>query len=776
MQNIIAKIRRAPLTRNVCLIALAFGLVVTFVAQGGKAYFDYHKARNDILNCVSSETESNYDRLSETVWQGDRTRALEVLRQIEQHCHSNIAEFLWEISLRKQKDWLSRGVQLQQSPIDKISTPLSYWREQVDGYGIGSLELSLSFSKLKLDVTQTFWHQFMMQAAVLLACATLAFLLGYRWFVRSTQTILEQGLDRPTEKLLDNHILSQNTELSAVWKMIFRIRTESEQRVYDAQKQVERTKTEYESALKDVEAKNQFISSLSHDLRTPMNGLIGFSALLSESELNETQREYATTIQASLESLLHVINDVLDLSRVESGDLHVHSIPFSMRGVVSGVISLLRARAHAKGIKLETRISMDIPAYLRGDPARIRQLLTNLVSHAIKYTVEGHILIELEVIRSNKDECKVRVAVEDTGFDIDQRGQSASQLEQLGIHHFSRELRSKRSISLDASEQLAQLMNSHVNAENAETRGVTYWFDLNLPIVQSEMGSGVLDRTLLSDVHAIVFDVFSLSRGISLELLQSWNVTFDSTQSIAETKDLIEMYKGGKYLLVLLDDRGQTSDAYESVRQLSQLMGKQGGTIVLSGYPQLGDAERYFLAGAKGFLSKQDRDPYLRDVMCQVYAESRGEGSFEKRLVTRYTVQDLIENPLDLMPVWNVLVVEENIVNQQILVRALEQSDCRIDIATNGFEAIELFKSARYDLILMDCEMSEMDGFETTQILMEIERSGKSQVGIPIIGMLSSGMDGEDIRCFDVGMKDVLYKPIKLSALQQVLTRHLEEQ
>lgn len=775
-QGMFAQIKRATLVRRMVLFTTLFGLVVSLVVQGSLALIRFESSKAEILGCLEDELSRHYTILTESIWSREQPKVMKMLAEIEQACyqeHDDYSAFFWRVDLRDQERWLERGSNLQKPPISKIEEQISYWGLETDGYGIGVLTASVSFQTLYQQVVSHLWQSMFWHALIMFSCASFALLMGYRWIVVRSREFLN-GMERlGTEEMIKWVARQESTELSTLWRYMLKSESDAEAKLIEARQHAENAEANYQKALRDVEAKNQFIASLSHDLRTPMNGLIGFSALLSESELNETQKEYANTIKASLESLLHVINDVLDLSRVETGELHVTSIPFSLRGVVSGVISLLRFRAQSKGIDLETRIAPDIPNYLRGDPARIRQLLTNLVSNAIKYTREGYILIDLEVMFSNREECTIRLSIEDTGVPIEQREPSSTQLEQSGQSRFSNELREKRSISLDASEKLARLMDAQLFYENAEQRGATYWFDLHLPLVQSIDNGNVLDRSSLQQVFVIVIDTLELSRRITLELLQGWGVSFDTVVGASALKEAIDLYRGDKYLLVLLDDRLEQNNSFGLVRSMSSELGQRGGVIVLSSYPQLGDAEGYFLAGAAGFLSKQDRDPYLRDVICQVYAERENNVGQDRRLVTRYTVQDLAESPKDMTPVWTVLVVEENIVNQQLITRALEQNDCRVDIATNGFEAVELFKSTDYDLILMDCEMGEMDGFETCQILREIERSQKRAVHTPTIALLDSSLDSDQARCYQVGMDDILPKPIKLSALKMVLQKHL---
>jgi signal transduction histidine kinase len=398
------------------------------------------------------------------------------------------------------------------------------------------LQLTVSFHALFEEVSAHALRWVLINSFIYVITAVFGLLLGYFWLVKRSQdymeSVLSDSLDpQVDERAMLEHIASENSEISNLWKVVLRHRNAYAEKTARIQEELETALLERDKAVKDVESKNQFISSLSHELRTPMNGLIGFTALLSETRLDDSQKEYVNTMQASLESLLHVINDVLDLSRVESGNLHVNSIPFSFRSVVSGVTALLRSRANAKGIALETRIAPETPRYLRGDPARLRQILTNLVSNSIAYTERGHILVNLELIHESKDEAHLRLAIEDSGVPTELRGQSSSQLEQLGISRFSTELRDRRSISLDACEKLAALLGAQLMSENVKDKGASYWIDFKLPIVAPTSDTNSIDWASLDRVHALVLDGFELSRQITLEFLQGWGVEFDSLDS-----------------------------------------------------------------------------------------------------------------------------------------------------------------------------------------------------------------------------------------------------
>ena len=373
------------------------------------------------------------------------------------------------------------------------------------------------------------------------------------------------------------------------------------------------------------------------------------------------------------------------------------------------------------------------------------------------------------------DKVSIRIALEDSGTSIQKR-RSKDQLEVS--EGFSSEFRGRQSLGLDICFQLAELMDSQLCHETRDSEGSSYWFDLALPELSQATSKQIIDLSTLKKLRVLVIDSYELSRKITLELLQNWGVEFEAVTSAGEALRLIQNYPKNDYPafnMILCDDLLQDLSGIETCLRLRQTIPTDVPIVVLCSNPQLGDAEGVFLSGANGFLSKQLRDPFLSSVMCQAYAERNLRGQ-DKRLITRYTVNDaeahLKSLPSSTMGV-SVLIVESNIINQQLIMSMLERNQCTVDLASNGFEAIELFKNNKYALIFMDCAMPDMDGFETTFILREIERSHSSKGRTPIVAMTRNDIDGEVDRCFQVGMDELMTKPLKIAKLEMVLSRYI---
>lgn len=798
-------LKRVPLFRRVFFYTFCIGLGMATVWTLAAAIWQYQSLRENVLECVGYQTDVVVPSLAEVLSRQDIASASEQLRLMQHRCREINGILLppLYLSLQLQKgEPLVLGAYVQSFWLLRVSYPVNHWQMTPnDTYWLGELEVVQDLAGPGVAVLrQNLWlwlSLIVMVSVMTLVGVVLAYVLVVMRLRGYLLEFKRRGFNETARRVIQN----EESEVVDLWKVFLKEWHALEQRYEAVQDGAHELAAQRDKAQRDSEAKSQFLTKMSHELRNPMSGLLGFSALLLESDLSPEQREYAQTIQVSLETMLHIVNDILDLSRIESGDLHIAHIPFSVRSVISGVSTLVANRAESKGLAFETRISPDMPQTLRGDPARLRQILLNLATNAIEQTDKGYVFIDVEVLARVDGECRFRMAVEDTGSGAIHRGadaldstqmdaQKAVQKEQQknlapGSTGFSSEFRERRSIGLDMCYQLADLMRAKIGHEFSGDRGATFWLEISLPIINQTANVDSIDLGLTADLNVLVVDSYELSRKITLELLQEWRIRFEAVNCAEEAIRLIKKndLDNGGFNMVLCDDLLQDLSGHELCARIRQLGGPGLRVVVLSTNPQLGDAESFFLSGAHGFLSKQHRDPYLRLVMCQVYAERHGQAGNSqeeqlKRLVTRYTVSEATpEGGLELYEDRDkrgrILVVEDNIVNQQLAVRMLQKTGYQVDVAVNGFEAIELFKSCRYDLIFMDCLMPDMDGYETTQILRELERSGKVGHRTPIIALTAHAIEGEAERCFRVGMDEVITKPFKLSQLALVLGRYI---
>ncbi len=777
---LLRQLNNAPLLKRICLYSFAFSVVLAFAIVASKAVFSYHQGLDSLNGCLDKLISDKLEVISESVWRKDDQKVKDLLSGMLGACQtklSGVNESQYTLTYDDGRH-VQVGLLVDAGYVQKAVYPISYWKGgEAQAYWLGELSLSRSLDSLIGKVVRTASYAFLLHVIVVACCSLLCVLLGYQIVIKQVRQFMKDLRGQSVEESIKQLNAFKGTEVSELWLSILDFKQELEERLHKSEARLRLYQKELEASRKNSETKSLFLAKMSHELRTPMNGLLGFTALLLESKLEDEQREYAQTIQVSLESLLYVVNDVLDLSRIESGDLMITTIPFNLRGVLSGVTILLKNRAESKGLVFESRISPDIPQTLRGDPVRIRQVLMNLVSNAIQHTDKGHILINVDLLSLENSRASIRLSIEDSGSKPIQRINRPVDSVEIG---FSSELREKRSLGLDICYQLVDLMGSTLLNQSKEDEGSTYWFELNLPVVREDNSRELLDLSLLKTLKVLVIDSYELSRKITLELLSEWGIQFEAAGTVGEAIKALQSYAGSdeQFNMILCDDILQDLSGIEACQMIRQSVSDPVQIVVLCSNPQLGDAENFFLAGASGFLSKQFRDPFLRGVMCQAYAERFRQGS-ERRLVTRYTVSDAEERSvpevLDLQDEKksNILIVEDNIVNQQLVMRMLERNGYQVDLAVNGFEAIELFKKNKYSLIFMDCLMPDMDGYETTQIIREIERSKAERGRTPIVALTANAFEEEAERCFQVGMDEFMTKPFKIAQLEMVLERHI---
>lgn len=781
-KKILSTLKQTPIINRICFYSFCFSSALVVLVLSVQGLTKYQQEQEHIENCIRLESEPLLSQVAKLVRAGDHTETAAYLTKWPRVClHSfSLDDAAFSAAFEANDGtYLNIGPHVENAPTVYVEEPIHYRDEASDEYWLGELTLRYDVSDMRSRIISDTLTQMLVHVVVVGSGAALCVLLMYFMFLRRILNMLGDVRDRDSRRSLKKRVEGDRSELDKFWKVLLELIDELDQKHQNATIDLSTIQDDKLRIVKESEKKSQFLAQMSHELRTPMNGLLGFSALLQETDLNDEQREYIQTIQISLESLLHVINDVLDLSRIESGQLHINAIPFSMRSMVSGVATLVEKRAEARGLKFESRISPDISPLSKGDPVRIRQIILNLISNAIEHTSKGYVLINVESVTLPDTRNGIRISIEDSGSDPQMRNSRVN--EDLGISAFSSELRAKRSLGLDVCYQLAELMGTHIESQSKEGQGNTYWFDLALPQVKQVTQQNPVDLSVLQSLNVLVVDSYELSRQITLELLQGWNVSFEVASSMSEAIKRLKHndLEYGGINMVLCDDMLQDVAGMAACSQIRQVAPKEMRIVVLSSNPQLGDAESLYLAGANGFLSKHHRDPYLKHIMSKVHAERFDTSPSTKRLITRYTISDeftVQEAPLDDAPSLlngSVLVVEDNIVNQQLASKLLEKKGFSVDLAANGFEAIELFKKNSYRLIFMDCLMPDMNGYETTQIIRELEKSNKSLGHTPIIALTANAIAGEEERCFKVGMDEFITKPFKLSKLEMVLDLYI---
>jgi CheY-like chemotaxis protein len=501
------------------------------------------------------------------------------------------------------------------------------------------------------------------------------------------------------------------------------------------------------------------------------------TGLLLDTELTPEQQDYVKIVQSSGEALLTIINDILDFSRIEAGRLTIDPIPFDLIAAIDEVVALIAERAEEKRIELIVRYAPDVPRRVIGDAGRIRQVLMNLAGNALKFTHQGHVLINIEKIDGDEKSARVRVSVEDTGIGI-ARDKLDSVFEKFTQADGSITRRyGGTGLGLAITKQLVELMYGEISVTSTPDCGSTFAFTLTLPLDQ-EAPLEPLQPENLDGVRVLVLHRHHKVRSVLEEQVASWRARVHGVatgaEAVAELEAAYRMGEPYRIAIVAHDIPDMPVEAF-AVAVKSDPRVSDVVLVMLTTLGQQGDAERLRSVGFDAYLTKPTRPSQLADVVSAVWSVKR-RGAREV-FVTRHTLmearaQDAVAHP-GAGPRARVLVAEDNVVNQRVAVRLLETLGCRVDVAASGIEAIKMLEAGEYDLVLMDCQMPEMDGYEATR---EIRRRESRAGGrTKIVAMTAHALPGDREKCVEAGMDDFVSKPVRRDTLADVIDRHVTQ-